>query len=145
MKNPVFITTLILITCFTASGQLKDSVKYKNMEPYDFHMTWLRDDKAVLIDVREIFEYRANRIRNAVNIPSAGKLQKAADTIDKNTTLLLYCTTDYRSKRAAQDLADMGFKNVINLEGGIVAWKKDGFPVEKKRVKKKHDQKDTKN
>jgi rhodanese-related sulfurtransferase len=89
-----------------------------------------------LIDVRESFEFRGKRIRDAINIASSGNLDFTADTLDKNFALFLYCTTDYRSKRVAEYFFDKGFRKVYNLEGGIVAWRKDGFPVERKRRKK---------
>jgi rhodanese-related sulfurtransferase len=90
-----------------------------------------------LIDVRESFEFRGKRIRDAINIPSSGNLEFATDTIDKNFYLFFYCTTDYRSRRVAEFFYDKGFRKVYNLEGGIVAWRKDGFPVVKNGRKKK--------
>jgi rhodanese-related sulfurtransferase len=135
MKYPPLIAILLFISCFRVSGQVKDSVSYKNLEPYDFHLTWLRAEKAMIIDVREPFEYRRNRIRDAVNLPSSARLLAATDTLDKETVLLFYCSTDYRSKRAAEMMAERGFTNAVNLDGGIVAWKRDGFPVDKKRPK----------
>ena len=91
-----------------------------------------------MIDVREFFEYRGRRIRDAVNIPSSGNLEFSADTIDKNCALFLYCTTDYRSIRVARFFYDHGFRKVYSLEGGIVAWRKDGFPLEKKRLRRRN-------
>jgi rhodanese-related sulfurtransferase len=90
-----------------------------------------------LIDVREFFEYRGNRIKDAVNIPSSGNLEISADTIDKKFALFFYCSIDYRSKRVAEFFQEKGFKKLYNLDGGIVAWKRDGFPVEKKKVRRK--------
>ena len=113
--------------------QAQDTIKYRSLEPYDFHLQYLRIDSSLLIDVREFFEFKRLRIRDAINIPSSGNIEHAADTLNKNYALFLYCSTDYRSRRAAILLSEKGFKRLYNLEGGIVAWKKDGMPVLKGR------------
>lgn len=137
MKKIYIIVALFLIVIGTSIAQVPDSVKYKSLEPYYFHLDYLKTDTALLVDVREFFEFRRQRIKDAVNIPSSGNLEKSYDTINKNCTLFLYCTTDYRSERAARRLYDIGFRKLYSLEGGIVAWRKDGFPIEKKKVKRK--------
>jgi thioredoxin 1 len=131
----LYIAFLCLLFA-TTSAQIPDSLKYKSLGPYDFHLAWLKTDPAMLIDVREAFECRGKRIKGSVNIPSTGNLDFAADTIDKDCALFLYCTTDYRSKRIAVFFYDKGFRNVYSLDGGIVAWKRDGFPVVKGKRKK---------
>jgi len=126
---------IFLLLCFTnllqSEAQIADSVKYQSLEPYDFHLRYLRIDSSVLIDVREPFEFRGKRIRDAINIPSSGNLEKAADTLNRKFAYFLYCTTDFRSRNAAEILYEKGFRKLYNLEGGIVAWKKDRMPVVK--------------
>jgi rhodanese-related sulfurtransferase len=117
--------------------QSPNPAKYQSLEPYDFHLQYLKNDSALLIDVRESFEFRGKRLRDAINIPSSGNLDFTADTLDKNLALFLYCTTDYRSRRVAEYFYDKGFRKVYNLEGGIVAWRKNGFSVVKDTRKKK--------
>ena len=131
------ITLIFLIHINAAQSQVSDSIKYQSLEPYDFHLQYLREDSALLIDVREFFEFKGKRIKEAINIPSSGNLDFAADTIDENYALFLYCTTDYRSKRAAEEFYDKGFRKLYSLEGGIAAWKKDRFPMERKKIKRK--------
>ena len=137
MKKTYIIVALFLIVCATTSAQVPDSVKYKSLDPYYFHLDYLKTDTALLVDVREFFEFRRSRIKDAVNIPSSGNLEKSYDTIDKNCALFLYCTTDYRSERVARRLYDIGFRKLYSLEGGIVAWKRDGFTIVRKKVKRK--------
>lgn len=137
MKSIAVIIFFILIFCNSLSGQVPDSVKFKSLDPYYFHLNYLKEEPALLIDVREFFEYRGRRIKDAVNIPSSGNLEFTADTIDKNCALFLYCTTDYRSIRVARYFYEQGFSKIYSLEGGIVAWRREGMPVEKKRVRRK--------
>jgi rhodanese-related sulfurtransferase len=135
MKISINLMLFLTVAYLELSGQTADSIKYINLEPYDFHLNYLKDDTALLIDVREFFEYKRTRIKGAINIPSSGNLDFAGDTLEKNLALFLYCTTDSRSIKAANEFADKGFRKVYNLKGGIWAWKKDGFQVEKKRLK----------
>ena len=132
----VIIAFFLIISC-QITGQVPDSVKFRSLQPYDFHLEYLKEDKAILIDVREFFEFRKSRLKDAVNIPSSGNTEFAADTIDKECALFFYCTSGYRSKRVAKSFYDKGFRKLYSLEGGIVAWKKDGFPADKKRVHNK--------
>ncbi len=133
-------TTLFAIFLFSVislvSAQVPDSLIYKSLDPYYFHLNYLKEEKALLIDVREPFEFRGKRLKGAVNIPSSGNLEFAADTIGKDYALFFYCTTDYRSKRVAVKFYDYGFRKIYNLEGGIVGWRKEGNPLVRKRMKK---------
>lgn len=129
MRIVLISYTIILLQFSILYAQ---DAKYQSLEPYDFHLQYLRADSSLLIDVREFFEFRGRRIRDAVNIPSSGNLEFASDTIDKNFALFFYCTTDYRAIRVAEYFYDRGFRKLYSLEGGIVAWKRDKFPVEKR-------------
>jgi rhodanese-related sulfurtransferase len=134
MKTSI-ITVFLLATSFLLSGQVNDSLKYKSLDPYYFHLNYLKKEKAIIIDVRETFEYRGKRIKGAVNIPASGNLEFSSDTISKESALFFYCTTGYRSKRVAIKFYDFGFRNLYNLEGGIAAWKKERMRVERKRLR----------
>jgi len=137
MKTIHVIIVFILIFCSPATSQVQDSAKFKSLRPNDFHLTYQKEDKAILIDVREFFEFRKSRLKDAVNIPSSGNLGFAADTLDKKCALFFYCTSGYRSKRVAVIFYNKDFLKLYSLDGGIVAWKKEGMPVEKKRLKSK--------
>lgn len=136
MKPLILFFVFILICFYQITAQVPDSVKFKSLGPYDFHMAYLKEDRAMLIDVREFFEYRVSRIKGAVNIPSSSNLDIAADTLDKNCALFLYCTSGYRSKRVAISLYNKSFANLYSLDGGILAWRKEGMPVVKKRMRR---------
>jgi len=123
----------LLIKLLSAEGQVPDTSKYISLDPYYFHLQYLKEDSAILIDVRNTFEYRGKIIRDAINIPSPKEMKNLTDTITKDHALFLYCTTDYRSRRAAVELYDQGFRKLYNLEGGIVAWRKEKMPVVKGR------------
>jgi rhodanese-related sulfurtransferase len=136
MKPLTFMIAFILFFCSLINGQNPDSIKYISLHPNDFYSAYNHEEKATLVDVREFFEYRKSRIKDAVNIPSSGNLDYAADTLGKGSALFFYCTTGYRSKRVASKFYDKGYHKVYSLEGGISAWKKEGMPVEKNKLRK---------
>jgi rhodanese-related sulfurtransferase len=86
---------------------------------------------AVLIDVREVAEYAAERIPGALLSPlSTFDPQKLAALRGKR--VILSCLAGGRSMRAAQALAPVvGAENVVNLAGGLGAWKSAGLPVQR--------------
>ena len=136
MKN-LGVAIFYFLFHFSVFAQETDSVKYQSLEPYDFHLQYLRADSALLIDAREFFEYRRSRINGALFMPPSEGFEVAADTINKEYSLFCYCYNGGRSARALLFFYEKGFRKLYNLEGGIVAWKKDGFPVEKSRIRKR--------
>ena len=135
--NKNLLTLIISLLSFGFLGaQVPESAKYISLDPYYFHLQYLKEDSALLIDVRQPFEFRAKRIKDAVNMPSSKDLDALIDTLGRNYALFLYCTDDYRSRRACEVCYDLGARKVYNLEGGIVAWRREGFPVEKRRKRK---------
>jgi thioredoxin 1 len=138
MKIRFFLILLIIISRGNyLSGQVPDSLKYLSLGPSEFQKAYQLTEYPVLIDVREFFEYRKSRIKGAVNIPSSGNISTAVDTINKSLSLFLYCTSGFRSKHVARDFYDNGFRKLYSLDGGIVAWRKEGMPVERKRIRRR--------
>ena len=87
-------------------------------------------EQIVLIDVREPEEFARGKIPGAYTIPR-GVLEMQVDgRLPRESTVVLYCGGGGRSALAAKSLADMGFENVENLQGGWQAWTNSGLPVE---------------
>jgi rhodanese-related sulfurtransferase len=136
MKTKLLLIIILLVICNVNRGQVPDSLKFISLSPGDFQRAYLNDDKAILIDVREFFEYKKSRLNDAVNIPSSANLEVSADTLNKDSSLFLYCTSGFRSKRVAKFFYDKGLLKLYSLDGGIVAWKKEGLPVNRKKIRK---------
>lgn len=74
-----------------------------------------------LIDVREQFEYDMSNL-GGENIPLAGVLIEA-DKISKTKPVIIQCRSGARSAAAVMQLEQLGYTNLFNLKGGILAWK----------------------
>ncbi len=74
-----------------------------------------------LIDVRQPFEYEEGHLPGAKLTPLPQLVQSIAD-LDPAKPTILYCAVGGRSRMAARLLAQSGFQEVYNLQGGIEAW-----------------------
>lgn len=79
-------------------------------------------DEVVIVDVRTPEEYGETHIGNAINIPleSIGR-EKPEQLPDVEAEIMVYCRSGVRSKKAAQKLLEMGYKNIEDI-GGIIDW-----------------------
>lgn len=84
----------------------------------------------LLIDVREDHEWQKDHLPQAKHI-GRGIIERDIETVvpDKTTTIILYCGGGYRSVLAAENLAKMGYHNVISMAGGYRGWKEAGYPL----------------
>jgi rhodanese-related sulfurtransferase len=89
-------------------------------------------EKAVLIDVREDSEWVAGHAAGAVHL-GKGIIERDIESKipDKGTRLVLYCGGGFRSALAGDALQQMGYTDVISLDGGWRAYQGSGLPVEK--------------
>ena len=89
-------------------------------------------EPVVVVDDRDPDEYRDGSIDAATNI-SRGFLEFRIGTVapEPSTPVVLYCQTGLRSMLAAKALHDLGYTNVINLQGGFQRWAQSGLPVVK--------------
>ena len=80
--------------------------------------------KVQLIDVRTPREYESSHIKGAKNIDFyAGSFKTEFNKLNKNKPLYIYCRTGSRSRHASNKLVDLGFKEIYDLQGGIVRYK----------------------
>jgi rhodanese-related sulfurtransferase len=81
-----------------------------------------------LIDVRGLDEFASERLPAAECVPLDRLLQSAKDW-DRSERLVLVCKSGMRSARAAEQLRAAGFRDILNLEGGIDVCKRAGMEV----------------
>ncbi len=77
-----------------------------------------------LLDVRTPEEYQKGHLPGAQNIDvMQASFREEIQKLSPENTYYVYCRSGVRSRRACQIMQTQGFSDVINLQGGIMAWK----------------------
>jgi len=85
-------------------------------------------DNLSFLDVRGIGEFNENSIKNAENLP-LDEVYISANEQDKNKEQYVYCAGGYRSVIAISILNRLGFKNLVNINGGFTEIVKSNIPL----------------
>lgn len=110
--------------------QAKERIRQIDIDGYQ-RMLAARDPH-LLVDIREDGEWQAGHAAGAVHL-GKGIIERDIEVTvpEKDAKLVLYCGGGYRSALAAEALQEMGYTNVISLDGGWRAYLAAGLPVEK--------------
>lgn len=112
----------------TPAGETYHAAAFEDLDVDEVNQR-LSKNNAVLIDVREPYEFDDVRAPKSINIPLS-RIPEEIHKYEKDKNIYLICNSGNRSAMAANWLAQNGFSNVVNVEGGIYAWQSKGFPVE---------------
>lgn len=109
----------------TACGQ----GNFENAEVSEF-AELVADSNVVVLDVRTASEFAEGHLERAINIDyhQSDFVEKAKATLPLDKKIAVYCRSGRRSAGAAGKLGDEGYK-LVNLKGGIIAWKEANRPV----------------
>ena len=90
------------------------------------------DTNIVVLDVRTASEFAEGHLERAINIDyqQSDFMEKAKATLPLDKKIAVYCRSGRRSAGAAGKLGEEGYK-LVNLKGGIIAWKEANMPVTK--------------
>jgi alkaline phosphatase D len=86
----------------------------------------LKDESVVLIDVREVDEFQSVRIQGALNYPMSTFSIEEIQKIANGREIVFHCHSGYRSSVASHEFYNGG-ESQKHLEGGILAWEKEGL------------------
>lgn len=86
----------------------------------DSWQQWVTDNDAVLVDVREPYEWQQTGVLPDSRLISMGELPASLDQLEPDTPILVVCRTGNRSQHAAAWLEAHGYR-AANLAGGVVA------------------------
>lgn len=123
MKNNLII--ILTMGFFSCNGIDSDrNIPIQNYEPKN-------QDK--LVDIRTPEEFSEGHLQGAVNIDFFE--DDFVDTFQhhfaKSDTIYIYCKSGGRSSKAFKMLDELGFKNLIHLDGGFMQWNGAGKPIQK--------------
>jgi sulfur-carrier protein adenylyltransferase/sulfurtransferase len=87
-----------------------------------------RNDRPLLLDVRQDWETKLCRLENSVHIPIE-EIELRTDELNPDDEIVVYCHQGVRSAAVAEYLRQQGFKNVKNLLGGLDHWARTVDPT----------------
>jgi len=84
-------------------------------------------DGAVVLDVREPDEFDEGALDGAIHIPRGHLEAQVENRIsDKSAPVVVYCAGGVRSAFAARTLGELGYSDVVSMDGGFGRWKDEG-------------------
>ena len=121
-----------IFTCLLAVLGLNSACGQGNFENADVNefAELVADNNVVVLDVRTASEFAEGHLERAINIDYRQDdfVEKAKATLPLDKKIAVYCRSGRRSAGAAGILGDDGYK-LVNLKGGIIAWKEANRPV----------------
>ncbi len=125
IKFFTFLLVMVaLISCESNNAQTKTipTLEYQQL------LTETKNNQ--IIDVRTEIEYMEEHLHNAININFNGNdFEANIKKLDKTKPTFIYCLSGGRSGSAMEIFAKNGFKQVYNMQGGILQWKGDQLPL----------------
>lgn len=126
------LLTLLLAFVLSLTACSREEAKTDDSPPAI--AAWIKSQPEVqVLDVRTKEEFATGHLDKAKLIPWTDKdfSERAKKELDPAKPLLVYCRSGRRSAEASAQLAKLGFKNIRSLDGGILAWTKEGQPLVK--------------
>jgi molybdopterin/thiamine biosynthesis adenylyltransferase/rhodanese-related sulfurtransferase len=109
----------------------RDGSKVPGISAKQLHQMISGGKKVALVDVREPFEFEIARIPNSQLIP-LGTIPQRLEEVPRTETTVVMCKSGVRSARVIEFLRGQGFDNLLNLEGGLDAWREEVDPTMRK-------------
>lgn len=109
-KDPINMAALVGLNLL--NGEYKQ-IRIPEMRKY------IEEGKAVILDVREQWEYDEGHIKNALHIPFS-QFRNRLDEIPKNKMVIVHCLSSQRSYYVVKDLILRGYDNIYNMAGSIL-------------------------
>ena len=89
-------------------------------------------ENAKILDVRTPEEYHDGHIKESILLPVDEVKEKVEQLLlDKAQKIYVHCRSGMRSAKATKEMLKLGYSNVHNMQGGIIAWQNKGYPVSK--------------
>lgn len=104
--------------------------KIREVSPQELNDKITSGEYLVLIDVREDSEVTFGCLPEAIHL-SKGVVERDIENtiLEKDVTIIVYCSGGYRSALVADNLQQMGYLDVMSLSGGSKAWVAEGYPL----------------
>lgn len=126
----LLLLALVSSACTAAAPAASNSEPYRTISVADLNQMLSNGESVFVLDVRTSAEYTGDgHIAGSTLIP-VDQVAARLSEIPTDQTVACFCRSGNRSQSACQTLADAGYTNLINVDGGINAWKSAGYPFE---------------
>ena len=125
MKKYISVAIGVLIASCVFSP--KKQTTMNELLPNDWAELQTQTSGSIILDVRTEEEFESGYIAGAKNLDIYGGADfiSSIEELDKSKAYFVYCRSGARSGQACQLMEQMGFEQVYNLEGGVLAWEGD--------------------
>jgi rhodanese-related sulfurtransferase len=121
MKKAVALAVAAIASVGLLAGCSSSNEAIKKVDPVE---------GVIILDVRTPEEFNAGHIANAININLEGSdFASEVSKLDKNATVAVYCRSGNRSGVATEQMAELGFVDMYDMQGGILEWEAAGGQV----------------
>lgn len=122
LLKPAVVVMALLFAQVSGKAQQKQAVDVDAFEE------GMQQPGVQIFDVRTAGEFNAGHLRDALQADFTKKeeFNERVKYLDKEKPVYVYCLSGGRSTAAATWMRDNGFKEVVEMQGGINAWKKAG-------------------
>lgn len=122
----------LLLSCTKIEGLDQTMVQTEGGTYYDISPDYLNAmlKKKDFIFINVHIPYEGEIEKTDLFIPY-NRIQNVLEQLpkDRSAKIVLYCRSGSMSTTASKNLVRLGFNNVWNLEGGMIAWKNQGYPL----------------
>ena len=123
MRRTLLIVFVLVAACSSSATAVVDQVGAAEAGE-------LAAGSAVVLDIRTPEEFIDGHVEGALNIDFyAADFADRIGNLDRDVVYLVYCRSGNRSGQAMQLFEDLGFAEVHELQGGILAWVQEGLPL----------------
>ncbi len=131
MKLSLYLIAICTISFSIISCSQSSKANIQLLGATEFKSAIDKITDKIILDVRTPEEYAAGHLPNAININVLDKdFTNQINSLEKSTTVFVYCKVGGRSADAAKILAKNKFTNIVDLKGGIMAWQANKFEID---------------
>jgi hydroxyacylglutathione hydrolase len=123
---------LALLAIFLLSGAALAGGQAADVSAAELREQQNSGSPSVILDVRTGAEFERGHIPGAVHIPY-DELDRRLGEIPASSSdmIVVYCAVGPRARRGERTLLRNGFSHVLHLNGGFLAWKEAGHPIDR--------------
>lgn len=122
MKDNLVYIGLLVLLGFVVWQRIGARLGTKPISAEELKNRLAQRDSIMVVDVREASEYATGHIPGARLIPLS-TFPGGAKGLPKDVTIVLVCRSGNRSARAYKMLEQQGYSNLLNMTGGMLAWR----------------------